>query len=188
MYTCSSLQAQHKTWKCQLRATSVAASSAPTWKVGAASPIANPVAECSPSSHRLNFIPSLSPRRARSQPANSIEASPARRRAVHSVMALETVALEHLPASHAVHVALFRDVENAAALHQQLLARNADFEYAFIDASVVRPAVARLHHQTIPLTRTLLPLDYLTTSVTLVRLQELACRRQRGPEDAQRSL
>ncbi|GJN75813.1 hypothetical protein PLICBS_009919 [Purpureocillium lilacinum] len=52
-------------------------------------------------------------------------------------MALETVALEHLPASHAVHVALFRDVENAAALHQQLLARNADFEYAFIDASVI---------------------------------------------------
>lgn len=52
-------------------------------------------------------------------------------------MSLETVTVEHLPASHKVHVALFRDVRNAAFLHQQLLGRNPDFEYAFIDASVV---------------------------------------------------
>ncbi|KAH7231949.1 hypothetical protein NW759_013261 [Fusarium solani] len=52
-------------------------------------------------------------------------------------MSLETVTVEHLPASHKVHVALFRDVQNAAFLHQQLLGRNPDFEYAFIDASVV---------------------------------------------------
>ncbi|KAK6700973.1 hypothetical protein SNK04_010907 [Fusarium graminearum] len=52
-------------------------------------------------------------------------------------MALETVTLEHLPASHKVYVALFRGVKNAAFLHQQLLARNPEFEYAFIDASVV---------------------------------------------------
>ncbi|CEI68211.1 EKC/KEOPS complex subunit [Fusarium venenatum] len=52
-------------------------------------------------------------------------------------MALETVTLEHLPASHKVYVALFRDVKNAAFLHQQLLTRNSEFEYAFIDASVV---------------------------------------------------
>ncbi|KAL6912688.1 hypothetical protein ACHAP8_011203 [Fusarium lateritium] len=52
-------------------------------------------------------------------------------------MALESVTLEHLPASHKVYVALFRDVKNAAFLHQQLLARNSEFEYAFIDASVV---------------------------------------------------
>ncbi|CAF3535626.1 unnamed protein product [Fusarium graminearum] len=51
-------------------------------------------------------------------------------------MALETVTLEHLPASHKVYVALFRGVKNAAFLHQQLLARNPEFEYAFIDASV----------------------------------------------------
>ncbi|KAG5755263.1 hypothetical protein H9Q72_006233 [Fusarium xylarioides] len=52
-------------------------------------------------------------------------------------MALEIVSLEHLPNSHKVYVALFRDVQNAAFLHQQLLARNPQFEYAFIDASVV---------------------------------------------------
>ncbi|KAF4341791.1 hypothetical protein FBEOM_4248 [Fusarium beomiforme] len=52
-------------------------------------------------------------------------------------MALEIVSLEHLPNSHKVYVALFRDVKNAAFLHQQLLARNPQFEYAFIDASVV---------------------------------------------------
>ncbi|EQL00390.1 Kinase binding protein [Ophiocordyceps sinensis CO18] len=52
-------------------------------------------------------------------------------------MSLETVALEHLPVSHTVRFALFRHVENAAFLHQQLLARNAAFEYALIDASVI---------------------------------------------------
>ncbi|KAJ3512361.1 hypothetical protein NM208_g15335 [Fusarium decemcellulare] len=52
-------------------------------------------------------------------------------------MSLETVTLEHLPDSYSIHVALFRDVKNAGFLHQQLLARNAQFEYAFIDASVV---------------------------------------------------
>lgn len=53
-------------------------------------------------------------------------------------MAFETFALEHVPTEHAVHIALFRDVSNADFLHKQLLSRNADFEYAFIDASVVR--------------------------------------------------
>ncbi|KAM0427981.1 hypothetical protein ACHAQK_011861 [Fusarium lateritium] len=57
-------------------------------------------------------------------------------------MSLETVNLEHLPDSHKIYVALFRDVNNSAFLHQQLLARNPLFEYAFIDASVV---VSRLH-------------------------------------------
>ncbi|KAH6959351.1 protein CGI121 [Fusarium avenaceum] len=52
-------------------------------------------------------------------------------------MSLETVNLEHLPDSHKIYVALFRDVQNSAFLHQQLLARNPLFEYAFIDASVV---------------------------------------------------
>lgn len=52
-------------------------------------------------------------------------------------MDVETIQLEHVPDTHAVHVALFRDVQNAAFLHEQLLGRNAEFEYAFIDASVV---------------------------------------------------
>jgi len=51
--------------------------------------------------------------------------------------AMETLTLEHLPADYAVHVALFKNVKNAAFLHAQLLARNPEFEYAFIDASIV---------------------------------------------------
>ncbi|KFA61823.1 hypothetical protein S40285_07542 [Stachybotrys chlorohalonatus IBT 40285] len=52
-------------------------------------------------------------------------------------MLLETLHLEHLPASYAVHIAMFCAVQNAAHLHQQLLDRNAQFEYAFVDASIV---------------------------------------------------
>ncbi|KAI9924777.1 hypothetical protein ASPWEDRAFT_40653 [Aspergillus wentii DTO 134E9] len=52
-------------------------------------------------------------------------------------MSLETINLPHLPSSSPVHVALYRDLQNAPALRQQLLAGNADFEYAFIDASMV---------------------------------------------------
>lgn len=55
---------------------------------------------------------------------------------------VETVPLDLVPADHQVHVALFRNVQNAAFLHEQLLARNSDFEYAFIDASVV---ISRTH-------------------------------------------
>ncbi|KAG7102780.1 EKC/KEOPS complex subunit like protein, partial [Verticillium longisporum] len=50
---------------------------------------------------------------------------------------LDTIALDLVPSDHQVHVALFRGVQNAGFLHSQLLARNAAFEYAFIDASVV---------------------------------------------------
>ncbi|KYK57967.1 Kinase binding protein [Drechmeria coniospora] len=52
-------------------------------------------------------------------------------------MSMEKVSLEHLPSEYAIHLALFREVENAAFLHQQLLGRNPAFEYAFVDASVV---------------------------------------------------
>ncbi|KAL6871623.1 CGI-121 domain-containing protein [Trichoderma longibrachiatum] len=57
-------------------------------------------------------------------------------------MAVEIVQLEHVPSSYRIHLALFRNVKNAGFLHQQLLARNADFEYAFIDASTI---VSRAH-------------------------------------------
>ncbi|EHK24208.1 uncharacterized protein TRIVIDRAFT_29946 [Trichoderma virens Gv29-8] len=57
-------------------------------------------------------------------------------------MAVETVELEHVPSSYRIYLALFRNVKNAAFLHQQLLARNAGFEYAFIDASTI---VSRIH-------------------------------------------
>lgn len=45
--------------------------------------------------------------------------------------------MSHMPPELALHVALYRDVKNAAFLKQQLLDGNADFEYAFIDASVI---------------------------------------------------
>ncbi|KAK6815765.1 hypothetical protein PG987_016531 [Apiospora arundinis] len=51
--------------------------------------------------------------------------------------AVEKVELEHLPATHTVLLALYRNVANAAFLQEQLLSRNADFEYAFVDASTV---------------------------------------------------
>jgi EKC/KEOPS complex subunit CGI121/TPRKB len=57
-------------------------------------------------------------------------------------MILETITLEHLPATHSVQAALFRDVANAPFLQSQLLGRNADFEYAFLDASTI---ISRFH-------------------------------------------
>lgn len=51
--------------------------------------------------------------------------------------ALETLHLEHTPASVSVHIALYRDLQNAAFLRQQLLSGNTDFEYALIDATSV---------------------------------------------------
>ncbi|KAH9894697.1 protein CGI121 [Xylariomycetidae sp. FL2044] len=50
---------------------------------------------------------------------------------------IETIQLEHIPPTHSIQAAVFRDVENAEFLQQQLLSRNADFEYAFIDASSI---------------------------------------------------
>ncbi|KAF7911433.1 uncharacterized protein EAF01_002940 [Botrytis porri] len=55
---------------------------------------------------------------------------------------LQTIPLEHLPESHTLHIALYRNLTNASFLHQQLLTGNTDFEYAFIDASVV---LSKLH-------------------------------------------
>ena len=50
---------------------------------------------------------------------------------------LQSINLEHLPSTHTIHIALYRDLKNASFLQQQLLAGNTDFEYAFIDAGVV---------------------------------------------------
>ena len=51
---------------------------------------------------------------------------------------LQTLHLAHLPPDLAVHVALYTDLQNASFLRDQLLQGNSDFEYAFVDASVVR--------------------------------------------------
>ena len=51
---------------------------------------------------------------------------------------LQTLHLAHLPPDLAVHIALYTDLQNASFLRDQLLKGNPDFEYALIDASVVR--------------------------------------------------
>ena len=74
-------------------------------------------------------------------------------------MTLETIQLEHVPATHSVHVSLFRDVANADFLQRQLLGRNQDFEYAFIDATSVCVVVfLYLGVQPIPLPGSTYPL------------------------------
>ncbi|KAF1943833.1 CGI-121-domain-containing protein [Clathrospora elynae] len=49
---------------------------------------------------------------------------------------VQTFALPHYE-EYPVHVALFKDVTNAAFLRSQLLASNPDFDYAFLDASMI---------------------------------------------------
>lgn len=49
---------------------------------------------------------------------------------------METAHLPHL-LSHPLHICLFTDVRNASYLREQLLAGNTDYEYAFLDASVL---------------------------------------------------
>lgn len=50
---------------------------------------------------------------------------------------VQAIQLAHVPTELTLLVALFRNVKNAAFLREQLLAGNAEFEYAFIDASTV---------------------------------------------------
>lgn len=54
-----------------------------------------------------------------------------------STMSLESINIPHLPSSLPIYAALYRGVQNAAFLRQQLISANTDFEYAFIDASMV---------------------------------------------------
>ncbi|CAK4034357.1 EKC KEOPS complex subunit [Lecanosticta acicola] len=49
---------------------------------------------------------------------------------------METVELPHME-QHPLHLCLFRDLHNAPFLRQQLLQGNTDFQYAFLDASVL---------------------------------------------------
>lgn len=70
---------------------------------------------------------------------------------------LQTIHLEHLPTTP-IHIALYRNVTNASFLQQQLLAGNTDFEYAFIDANVVR----YIPHPSFPFNQKNLYLVYIT--------------------------
>ena len=44
-----------------------------------------------------------------------------------------------------VHVALFKDVKNASFLRRQLLEANPEFDYAFLDASMVGRGSLHVH-------------------------------------------
>lgn len=50
---------------------------------------------------------------------------------------MEIIQLPHLPPTQSLHAVVFQDVRNAAFLRQQLLDGNTDYEYAFLDASVL---------------------------------------------------
>ena len=56
---------------------------------------------------------------------------------------VQTFTLPHYDA-YPVHVALFKDVTNAAFLRSQLLEANPEFDYAFLDASMVSNLVVHL--------------------------------------------
>jgi EKC/KEOPS complex subunit CGI121/TPRKB len=62
---------------------------------------------------------------------------------------LETIHLAHIPPHLPIYVTLYHSVQNAAFLRQQLLAGNSEFEYAFIDANMVRSIVPILFVQRI---------------------------------------
>jgi EKC/KEOPS complex subunit CGI121/TPRKB len=74
-------------------------------------------------------------------------------------MALESIRLEHVAETTSVHAALFTNVGNSDFLQSQLLARNSEFEYAFIDVTSVSSVImaqCRGRLAVLALTRTLL--------------------------------
>ncbi|KAF2708073.1 CGI-121-domain-containing protein [Pleomassaria siparia CBS 279.74] len=58
--------------------------------------------------------------------------------------AVRTFSLPHYP-DYPIQVALFKDVKNATFLRSQLLEANADFDYAFIDATMILTPLHLLH-------------------------------------------
>ncbi|KAL2371680.1 hypothetical protein RJ035_005433 [Blastomyces gilchristii] len=50
---------------------------------------------------------------------------------------VQTIQLFHVPSNCPVHIALYRDLENASFLREQLFSGNTEFEYAFIDAATI---------------------------------------------------
>ena len=74
-----------------------------------------------------------------------------------SDMAVATVPLAHVPTDIRVYAALYTDVRNAKYLRDQLLAGNADFEYAFVEARMVN--IPKRGHVDFGLTMAQGPLD-----------------------------
>lgn len=59
-----------------------------------------------------------------------------------SAIPLQLQSLEHLPSGYTVYATLFMSVFNSYFLQAQLMGRNPEFEYVFLDAST---AISRLH-------------------------------------------
>lgn len=59
------------------------------------------------------------------------------------MVSVRTFTLPHYQA-YPVHVGLFTDVANATFLRSQLLDANPDFDYAFLDASMVGPCLVSI--------------------------------------------
>ena len=55
---------------------------------------------------------------------------------------MEQINLAHMPPELVLYAAYFSGLDNASFLREQLLAGNAEFEYAFIDASMVGTLLA----------------------------------------------
>ncbi|KAH7121125.1 kinase binding protein CGI-121-domain-containing protein [Dendryphion nanum] len=54
----------------------------------------------------------------------------------HTMARVRTITLPHYP-DYPIHIALFKNVSNAAFLRSQLLEANPDFDYAFLDATMI---------------------------------------------------
>jgi hypothetical protein len=78
--------------------------------------------------------------------------------------AVRTFTLPHYDA-YPVQVALFKDVKNAEFLRSQLLAANPDFDYAFLDATMVSGVLISMFARALLVTRPL--------SVVFIILQTL---------------
>lgn len=61
---------------------------------------------------------------------------------INKMASASIIRLPHLPYT-SVHVSLFKDVKNAAFLRKQLMEGNAEFEYAFLDATMVTNTASR---------------------------------------------
>ena len=74
---------------------------------------------------------------------------------------LQKIHVSHMPPDLALYVALYHNVQNAAYLRGQLLAGNADFEYAFVDASMVGRSIAEDGHKSLTAERQIVSSKHL---------------------------
>jgi hypothetical protein len=94
-------------------------------------PIRTPASDVRPVIGGVAKGPKPSPNPSKEPPASSLV------RRQQNMVHVRTFTLPHYE-DYPVQVALFRNVSNATFLRSQLLQANADFDYAFLDATMVR--------------------------------------------------